>query len=250
MAIAMISGILSSDVDPKWENVPSRLGRRATRARTCALGAFVILLTFASFEKRASAEEEPVLTLNVVVRAVDIDGERVVDDAWVDAQWAAVDKLYAGMGIRFERHFGEPVPATSARLETKEDRDKLGDYFAEGVINVFFVKALMDIDEIGRIRMGVCWRAPGRKRFVAVASNAKPTVLAHELGHFLGNGHSKVVDNVMSYDRTGGPVFFDAAQKRTMRTTALQLLRDGVVKADARATSNVPASNVPASVQP
>jgi hypothetical protein len=181
-------------------------------------------------EKRAAAEEEPILTMSVAVRAVDVDGARVVDDAWVDAQWAAVDRLYAKIGIRFERRWADPLPATSARLETKEDRDALGEYFVDGVINVFFVKALLDIDEIGRIRMGVCWRTPSRRRFVAVASNAKPTVLAHELGHFLGNGHSRVMDNVMSYDRTGGPVFFDAAQKRTMRATALQLLRDGLVK--------------------
>jgi hypothetical protein len=191
--------------------------------------AALLLTTYG--EQIARAEEEPILTLNVAVRAVDVDGTRVVDDAWVDAQWAAVDRLYAKMGIRFERRWADVLPATSARLETKEDRDALGEYFVDGVINVFFVKALLDIDEIGRIRMGVCWRTPSRRRFVAVASNAKPTVLAHELGHFLGNGHSKVMDNVMSYDRTGGPVFFDAAQKKTMRATALQLLRDGVVKA-------------------
>jgi hypothetical protein len=200
------------------------------RARPCALGAFAAFVLAVAGEKRASAEEQPALTLNVAVSAVSIDGERVVNDAWVDAQWAAVDRLYAGIGIRFERRWADALPETSARLETKEDRDALGEHFVEGVINVFFVKALLDIDEIGRIRMGVCWRTPSRKRFVAVASNAKPTVLAHELGHFLGNGHSKVMDNVMSYDRTGGPVFFDATQKKTMRATALQLLRDGVVK--------------------
>jgi hypothetical protein len=199
------------------------------RVRECAFCAITIVLTIVD-AKRASAEEQPVLTMSVAVSAVNIDGERVVDDAWVDAQWAAVDRLYADIGVRFERKWADPVPATSARLETKEDRDALGAYFVEGVINVFFVKALLDIDEIGRIRMGVCWRTPSRKRFVAVASNAKPTVLAHELGHFLGNGHSKVMDNVMSYDRTGGPVFFDATQKKTIRATALQLLRDGIVK--------------------
>ena len=179
---------------------------------------------------RADHTQQPLLSLTVAVAAVEVNGERVVDDAWIDAQWAAVDRLYAGIGIRFERRWVDPLPETSARLETKEDRDALGDHFVEGAINVFFVKSLLDIDEIGRIRMGVCWRAPGNKRFVAVASNAKRTVLAHELGHFLGNGHSKVVDNVMSYDRTGGPVFFDATQKKTMRATALKLLTDDIVK--------------------
>jgi hypothetical protein len=181
-------------------------------------------------ETLAHESSEPLLNLSVAVSIATIEGEKVVDDPWMEAQWAAVDRLYADIGIRFERHLTTALPETSARLETKEDRDALGPRVKDGVINVFFVKSLLDIDEIGRIRMGVCWRAPGNRRLVAVASNAKPTVLAHELGHFLGNGHSKVTDNVMSYDRTGGPVFFDAAQKKKMRATAQQLLRDGIVK--------------------
>jgi hypothetical protein len=199
--------------------------------KKAAFGATFAIAITTSGERHAHADEKEPISVTVAVAAVNLNGERVVDDAWVEGQWAAVDRLYADIGIHFERRWVEPLPETSARLETKEDRDALGAHFVEGAINVFFVKALMDIDEIGRIRMGVCWRAPGNKRFVAVASNAKPTVLAHELGHLLGNGHSKVVDNVMSYDRTGGPVFFDATQKKTIRATALQLLRDGIVKA-------------------
>jgi hypothetical protein len=206
---------------------------RAARTRAAAVTSLTALVLFLGGERSAGGEEkEPILTLPVAVSAVFVDGGRVVDDAWVEAQWSAVDRLYAKVGIRFERRWVEPLPETSARLDTKEDRDALGPHVTAGAISVFFVKALMDIDEIGRIRMGVCWRAPGDRRIVAVASNAKPTVLAHELGHFLGNGHSKVVDNVMSYERTGGPVFFDARQKATMRATAAQLLRDGVVKID------------------
>ena len=37
-----------------------------------------------------------------------------------------------------------------------------------------------------------------------------PTTLAHELGHFLGNGHAYVKNNLMSYERDGGEVFLDA----------------------------------------
>jgi hypothetical protein len=199
-------------------------------ARACALAVTAAAAVTTASERPARAEEQEVLTLPVAVAAVTIDGGRVVDDAWVEAQWAAVDRLYGEFGIRFDRRWVEPLPETSARLETKEDRDALGAHVLEGTINVFFVKSLLDIDEIGRIRMGVVWRAPQKKKFVAVASNAKRTVLAHELGHYLGNGHSKVMDNVMSYDRTGGPVFFDAAQKKTMRTTALMLLQGGMLK--------------------
>ena len=58
-----------------------------------------------------------------------------------------------------------------------------------------------------------------------VAASALPSTLAHELGHFFGNGHSKVRDNVMSYDRSGATVFFDAAQKRKIKTFARIFLR-------------------------
>jgi hypothetical protein len=197
--------------------------------RVLVLGGFFAAALMTGSSARA-ADADAVMTLAVSVAAATLDGERVVDDAWIDGQWAAVDRLYAGIGIRFERKWTAALPESSARLETREDRDALGVHVSDGAIHVFFVKSLLDIDEMGRIRMGVCWRAPGRRRFVAVASNAKPTVLAHELGHYLGNGHSKVTDNVMSYDRTGGPVFFDATQRKIMRTTALQLLQDGLVR--------------------
>lgn len=235
-------------------NINKRIARVFPVGRRVVFTAMLALLVTTTFESRAIAGEPPkideerpaaaptphpiaidklpILTLPVAVSAVYVDGQRVVDDAWIAKQWAAVDRLYAEFGIRFERRESHELTQKNARLETKEDRDALGEHFVEGVVNVFFVKALMDIDEIGRVRMGVCWRAPKQKRFVAVASNAGPTVLAHELGHFLGNGHSKVMDNVMSYDRSGGRVFFDSQQKKTMRATAMQLLRDGIVKGE------------------
>ena len=75
--------------------------------------------------------------------------------------------------------------------------------------------------------MGVHWRPQSdlRKHYVIIAASALPSTLAHELGHFFGNGHSKVPNNVMSYDRTGAPVFFDAGQQRKVKTFARLFLR-------------------------
>jgi hypothetical protein len=54
-----------------------------------------------------------------------------------------------------------------------------------------------------------------------------PTVLAHEMGHYFGNGHSGTLDNLMSYERTGGPVFLDPAQGRVIQASARQAFASG-----------------------
>ena len=75
--------------------------------------------------------------------------------------------------------------------------------------------------------MGVCWTGRGGKRFLVVAQTAKPTVLAHELGHFFGNPHSTVTDNLMSYTRTGATAFLDERQLGTIRSFAARFLATG-----------------------
>ena len=48
-------------------------------------------------------------------------------------------------------------------------------------------------------------------------------VMVTLLGHFLGNPHSYVKNNLMSYDRDGGKVFLDDAQGQKARKTARAL---------------------------
>jgi hypothetical protein len=96
------------------------------------------------------------------------------------------------------------------------------------VVDVFVVRDLEDVDEPGRFRMGVCWTGRGGRRFIVLARKARPSVLAHELGHFFGNRqHSTVVNNLMSYRRAPGDVFFDEKQSRTIKTFSMQLLESG-----------------------
>jgi hypothetical protein len=52
-------------------------------------------------------------------------------------------------------------------------------------------------------------------------------VLAHELGHYFGNAHSQVRDNVMSYERSGGPVFFDPEQGKRIAARARAYVKSG-----------------------
>jgi hypothetical protein len=77
--------------------------------------------------------------------------------------------------------------------------------------------------------MGVAWTFGQATRYVILAAYAKEAVLAHELGHYLGNPHSAVPDNVMSYERKGGELFFDEAQGRVMRRRLAEFLRAGTL---------------------
>jgi hypothetical protein len=77
--------------------------------------------------------------------------------------------------------------------------------------------------------MGVHWRFRGdtAKRYVIVSKIAFGGVTAHELGHFFGNGHSQVRNNIMSYERDkGARVAFDSRQGERIRAESQVILRD------------------------
>jgi hypothetical protein len=99
------------------------------------------------------------------------------------------------------------------------------------------------VDEADRTRRGVHWRStthPGA-HFVIVSSIAGVDVLAHELGHYLGNPeHSEVPGNLMSYEHTAAIPFLDEAQvvrlRRRLRTyvTSRELLPVPAANIEAR----------------
>jgi hypothetical protein len=145
----------------------------------------------------------------------------VQPDAWLEAQLAAAEKLFAPIGVHFRWTVRKTLAPEHTRLETRHDRDVLEGQLEPGVVNVFVVASLRDVDDPSLYRMGVCWRRGNEgKPYLVVSAAARPTVLAHELGHFFGNPHSKTPDNIMSYDRSGADVFFDDAQIRTVRVWA------------------------------
>ncbi len=172
------------------------------------------------------AAEAPIFGLSFAI-ARDESKAPVVDDAWVDDQIAEANRLFGPLGARFRWTMEKPLPEAHASMHTRGDRDALTALTEDRVIDVFLVRELEDVDEPGRMRMGVCWTGRGGKRFIVVSRTARPTVLAHELGHFFGNPHSAVVDNVMSYSRSGGPAFFDARQAATIGAFSARFLASG-----------------------
>jgi len=150
------------------------------------------------------------------------------DDAWIATQIDDANALYAPLDVHFRRTQRKEMSVAHAQVHTREDRDALGALMEKNVIDVFVVAALEDVDEPGRYRKGVAWtqRTTGA-RFIILSAAAPRTVLAHELGHFFGNGHSSVADNLMSYTRTGGKVFLDDAQVARVHTFAAKFLAAG-----------------------
>ncbi len=180
--------------------------------------------TSAGTPKRAS--EAPRLDLGLAFAIPrDDSGARVVDDAWVRARIAEANRLWAPAHVHFRWTLDEDLPTGQREAHTREERDALAPLVVRGHVRVVIVTALEDVDEPGRMRMGVCWTARNDgRRYVLLSTASFPGVLAHELGHFLGNGHVAVPDNLMSYTRTGAEVFVDDVQTARARGTALRLL--------------------------
>lgn len=152
---------------------------------------------------------------------------RIADDAWVNEQIAAANDLFGPVGVRFRWAVETPLPEPHGEMHSRTDRDVLTKRLERGLVNVFLVRDLEDVDEPGRYRMGVTWTSRiDQKRYIVLSRTARPTVLAHELGHLFGNPHTSVANNLMSYSRDGGTVFIDDRQKATIGTFAERFLSE------------------------
>jgi uracil-DNA glycosylase len=186
-----------------------------------ALAAILIVLAW----PRAARADDVIFGLSFSIAR---DGNaRVVDDGWVNAQIEEANRLFSPLGTRFRWTMEKELPEPHGEMHSRADRDALTSLTEKDVVDVFLVRALEDVDEPGRMRMGVCWTGVGGKRFLVVSRIAAPSVLAHELGHFFGNPHSKVLNNVMSYSRDGSPPFFDALQTATIKRFSSQFIASG-----------------------
>jgi hypothetical protein len=197
--------------------------------RAFALGLGAGLLARARPAAAGDPAAAPIPTLQLAFAVASDGGAPVRDDAWIDAQVAEAERLFGGLGVHLRKTAQRPLAERFAHLETRRDRDALAAETSRGVINVMLVGSLRDVDDPSRHRMGVHWRpaATPAKHYVIVSASAMPSVLAHELGHYFGNPHSAVPDNLMSYNRSGDQVFLDDAQARTIRSFARLYVRIG-----------------------
>lgn len=205
---------------------------RAAVVCVCAGVVAVAVASPAVAGEPGTSAPRPTLDLGLAIAIPRDDaGARVVDEAWVAQRIAEANRLWSAAGVRFRWTLEEDLPTAQREAHSREDRDAVGALVVRGHVRVAIVTALEDVDEPGRLRMGVCWthRRDG-SRYILLSTASFPAVLAHELGHYLGNPHVFQADNLMSYTRTpGGELFVDAAQTTRARTTALRLLERGTV---------------------
>ncbi|WP_394828536.1 hypothetical protein [Pendulispora albinea] len=189
------------------------------------LAAFA-LASLASFAWARPARAADV-TFGLAIAVASRDGKPVRDDSWIRAQIEEANRLFAPAQVGFRWTIETRLAAEHTEMHTRKDRDALANAIVDRTtIPIFIVESLEDVDEPGRPRRGVCWK----KRYLIVAAYAPPTVLAHELGHFFGNAHSPVTDNLMSYSRSGGDVFLDELQIAAIRASSKRFLASGFLK--------------------
>lgn len=182
----------------------------------------------------AARAEPEVVRVPIFVHMARENDRNVASDAFVARQVARANQIFGAYGVSFDV-VGVDHPAMLARMESRAHRNGLAVHVAPGVLHCFIVAALLDVDEPGRVRRGVHWHAYDHfagRHYVILSAIAEPDVLAHELGHFLGNPrHSDVPGNLMSYKRTETLPFLDGAQQRRLQRTLRTYLNTGELKA-------------------
>jgi hypothetical protein len=172
------------------------------------------------------------------VHVVEVDGEPVASPQWMYRDVAHANALFAAIGVGFTVVDVDALAATQAQMVTRRDRDLLGrSHFSRGVVHVFVVARLGDVDVAGEEIRGVHWRdrADTSRRWVILSAIGSSTVLAHELGHFFGLPHSTYEVSIMNKAPRPTPAWVDRVfhpdELAVMRGRRDAMLADGMLRA-------------------
>jgi hypothetical protein len=162
-----------------------------------------------------------------------------VTDAWVRDQLATANDRFADVGIGFQLLGRETLPPDFDRIDSPGERDRVGRAAVhKGEILWIAPQRLIDLDGHSK-RRGVHWRDRAdprgedvRRRWVIVAADAFPLVLAHELGHFFGLPHGSERTSFMNKrDAPGRPLWTDrrltSRERRRVVARAAAMQRNG-----------------------
>lgn len=129
-------------------------------------------------------------------------GEPVRPASWFAGQLRHANELFSPIGVGFELDALRVVHPQWAHVQSRLDRDELGRRARKrGVVHVFMVRRLDDVDIDGNRLYGVHWRDRGRsgERWIIVsAKDESDTVFSHETGHYFGLPHSRYDVSIMN----------------------------------------------------
>ena len=203
--------------------------RPRTRPALGAMGIAALFLVGAAGSVAPASADGPEAgaVIPLRFRVVHIGGRPTKSKRWLARQIRVANRVFAPTGLRFQAAGVAPLSGEHAVLDDRHDRNQLSRYLERGVVNVYVVGDMRDVDNQNEWRRGVHWRLPWQpdQHFLVLTSIAPPTTLAHELGHYFGNRrHRMIRGNIMSYDHGPRPRF-DPDQERRVRDTARTLLR-------------------------
>ena len=117
---------------------------------------------------------------------------------WLAAQVATANRLFAPLDVGFTIAGVRGLAARDSLIITRAERNRLGrGRITGGVIHVFVVERLGNVDDSGKEINGVHWRRGG-KRWIILAAKAWDLTLGHEVGHFFDLPHSEVAASIMN----------------------------------------------------
>ena len=205
--------------------VAKQLGMTFRAARLLGMSLLLVAAAPDALGAQPAASDAPRtqparVVLPLVVHTVHVDDKPIAPPDFIALRVARANEIFAPYGVAFEIIKSLPLPAAHAQMKDRPDRDALAQYTARGAIDLFVVEELADVDEPGRMRRGVHWHARTRPgaHFVILSLLGGESVLAHELGHYLGNPeHSETPGNLMSYQHTEVLPFLDPAQQTKLQ---------------------------------
>jgi hypothetical protein len=134
----------------------------------------------------------------VVHVAPAMDGGLVQTPAWIAAQVATANRLFAPLSVGFTIDEVRGLADRDVAIMSRAERNRLGSRLrARGRIDVFVVARLGDVDDSRHDINGVHWRRGGR-RWIIHSGRAWELTLGHELGHYFGLPHSDVAASLMN----------------------------------------------------
>lgn len=163
--------------------------------------------------------------------------------SWIEDHVAAATRILGAHAIQVSATYGRFTPQRCTLISRAHRHRQAGFARMDGTVTVLVFARIRDVDDPAYELAGVHWRYVGRqrslrrRRWVFLTSVAEPPVLAHELGHFLGQQHDTRGGNIMTLHpssptwakrglkpRPRKPIF-TAKQGRRMRASLRRYLR-------------------------
>lgn len=164
------------------------------------------------------------------------EGKVAHELSWINEQFAAMRSRFATIDVDFEVVSAEVHPEEAWHIASRAQRDQLGARkLAPGVVHVFLVGRLDDVDVADTQIRGVHWRQRKNiaRRWIILSRIAESVVLTHEMGHFFSLPHSRYRASLMNkrprkQPRWSDRVFVPAEVER-MRSARDRMLKAGTL---------------------